>query len=65
MGAPKWLAPAVGGTDGLNPDRYHSNPLTGGGGYGYSRWGYGGGIGIGGVLLIVLIVYLLVGRGRF
>jgi hypothetical protein len=26
-------------------------------------WGYGGGIGIGGILLIILIVYLLVGRG--
>jgi hypothetical protein len=34
-----------------------------GGGFGYRRWGYGGGIGIGGVLLIVLIVYLLFGRG--
>jgi hypothetical protein len=36
-----------------------------GGGFGYTRWGYGGGIGIGGILLIVLLVYLLVGRGRF
>jgi hypothetical protein len=36
-----------------------------GGGFGYSRWGYSGGIGIGGVLLIVLVVYLLLGRGRF
>ncbi len=36
-----------------------------GGGFCYNRWGYGGGIGIGGILLIVLIVYLLVGRGRF
>jgi hypothetical protein len=36
-----------------------------GGGFGYSRWGYRGGIGIGGIILIVLIVYLLVGRGRF
>jgi hypothetical protein len=36
-----------------------------GGGFGYHRWGYGGGIGIGGILLIVLVVYLLVGRGRF
>ena len=36
-----------------------------GGGFGYRRWGYGGGIGIGGILLIVLVVYLLVGRGRF
>jgi len=36
-----------------------------GGGFGYNRWGYHGGIGIGGILLIVLIVYLLVGRGRF
>jgi hypothetical protein len=35
-----------------------------GGGFGYHRWGYNGGIGIGGVLLIVLVVYLLVGRGR-
>ena len=34
-----------------------------GGGFGYSRWGYGGGFGIGGVLLIILIVYLLFGRG--
>ena len=34
-----------------------------GGGFGYRRWGYGGGIGIGGILLIVLIVYLLFGRG--
>jgi hypothetical protein len=39
--------------------------LVWGGGFGYSRWGYGGGIGIGGILLIVLVVYLLVGRGRF
>ena len=36
-----------------------------GGGFGYSRWGYSGGIGIGGVLLIVLVVYFLLGRGRF
>ena len=34
-----------------------------GGGFGYRRWGYGGGIGIGGILLIILIVYLLFGRG--
>jgi Protein of unknown function (DUF3309) len=33
-----------------------------GGGFGYSRWGYGGGIGIGGILLIILVVYLLMGR---
>lgn len=33
-----------------------------GGGFGYHTWGYTGGLGIGGVLLIVLIVYLLVGR---
>ena len=39
--------------------------LLGGGGYGYSRYGYRGGIGIGGILLIIPIVYLLVGRGRF
>jgi hypothetical protein len=39
--------------------------LVFGGGLGYSRWGYGGGIGIGGILLIVLVVYLLLGRGRF
>jgi hypothetical protein len=39
--------------------------LVGGGGYGYSRYGYGGGIGIGGILLIILIVYLLFGYGRF
>jgi hypothetical protein len=39
--------------------------LFGGGGYGYSRYGYGGGVGIGGILLIVLIVYLLFGYGRF
>ena len=36
-----------------------------GGGFGYSRWGAGGGIGIGGVLLIVLVIYLLLGHGRF
>jgi Protein of unknown function (DUF3309) len=36
-----------------------------GGGFGYRRWGYSGGLGIGGILLIVLIVYLLVGHGRF
>jgi hypothetical protein len=30
-----------------------------------SRYGYRGRIGTGGVLLIVLIIYLLVGRGRF
>ena len=34
-----------------------------GGGFGYSRWGYGGAIGIGGILLILLVVYLLAGRG--
>jgi hypothetical protein len=39
--------------------------LLGGGGYGYSRYGYRGGIGIGGILLIILVVYLLVDRGRF
>ena len=39
--------------------------LVFGGGLGYSRWGYSGGIGIGGILLIVLVVYLLLGRGRF
>ena len=39
--------------------------LVFGGGLGYSRWGYGGEIGIGGILLIVLVVYLLLGRGRF
>ena len=33
--------------------------------YGYSRYGYGGGIGIGGILLILLIVYVLFGYGRF
>ena len=42
-------------------DRYRV--LLFGGGFGYHRWGYGGGIGIGGILLIVLIVYLLFGRG--
>jgi hypothetical protein len=36
-----------------------------GGGFGYSRYGYRGGISIGGVLLIILILYLLLGRGRF
>jgi hypothetical protein len=36
-----------------------------GGAFGYHRWGYGGGIGIGGILLIVLVAYLLIGRGRF
>ena len=37
-----------------------------GGGYGgYTRLGYGGGIGIGGLLLILLLVYLLFGFGRF
>jgi hypothetical protein len=30
--------------------------------FGYTRWGYGE---ISGILLIVLLVYLLVGRGRF
>ena len=39
--------------------------LLGGGGFGYSRYGYRGGVGIGGIKLIILIVYLLVGRGRF
>jgi hypothetical protein len=34
-----------------------------GGGFGYSRYGHRGGIGIGGILLIVLILYLLLGRG--
>jgi hypothetical protein len=33
-----------------------------GGGFGYSRYGYRGGIGIGGILLIVLILYLVLGR---
>ena len=32
---------------------------------GYSRYGYGGGIGIGGVLLVVLVLFLLFGYGRF
>jgi hypothetical protein len=36
-----------------------------GGGFGYSRYGYRGGIGIGGVLLVILIIYLLIGHGRF
>jgi hypothetical protein len=39
--------------------------LLGGGGYGYSRYGHRGGIGIGGLLLIVLVLYLLFGYGRF
>ena len=34
-----------------------------GGGFGYRRYGYGGGIGLGGILLIILILYLLFGRG--
>ena len=34
-----------------------------GGGIGFSQWGYRGGIGIGGILLIVLLVYLFMGRG--
>ena len=42
--------------EGPNPEAYTSPGL---------RWGYGGGIGIGGILLIVLVVYLLIGRGRF
>ncbi len=33
-----------------------------GGGLGFHQWGYHGGIGIGGILLIVLLVYLLLGR---
>jgi hypothetical protein len=33
-----------------------------GGGFGFRQYGARGGIGIGGLLLIVLIVYLLVGR---
>jgi hypothetical protein len=33
-----------------------------GGGFGFRQYGPRGGIGIGGVLLIVLIVYLVVGR---
>lgn len=32
---------------------------------GYSRFGWGGGFGIGGVLLVILVIWLLVGHGRF
>jgi hypothetical protein len=32
---------------------------------GFSRYGYGAGIGIGGILLVVLVIHLLVGHGRF
>jgi hypothetical protein len=39
--------------------------LVGGSGWGYTRWGYNGGFGIAGLLLVVLILYLLLGRGRF
>jgi hypothetical protein len=33
-----------------------------GSGLGYANWGYPGGLGIGGVLLVVLIIILLLGR---
>lgn len=33
-----------------------------GGGVGYRRYGVGGGIGIGGILLIVLLIWLVLGR---
>jgi hypothetical protein len=36
-----------------------------GGGWGYSRYGYQGGFGLGGILLIILIIYLIAGRGKF
>lgn len=36
-----------------------------GSGLSYRQWGERGGIGVGGVLLIILVLYLLVGRGRF
>jgi hypothetical protein len=36
-----------------------------GGHFGYSRCGYCGGIGIGGVLRVILIICLPVGRGGF
>jgi hypothetical protein len=36
-----------------------------GGDFGYSRYGYRGGIGIGGVLRVILIICLLLSRGRF
>lgn len=39
--------------------------IFGGGGLGYRAYGWGGGISLGGVLLIVLILYLLTGYGRF
>jgi hypothetical protein len=39
--------------------------LVFGGGFGYYRSGYLGGFGIGGVLLVILVLYLLLGRGRF
>ena len=35
------------------------------GDFGYSRYGYRGGIGTDGVLLVILIIHLLLGRGRF
>jgi hypothetical protein len=34
-------------------------------GFGYSCYGYCGEIGTGGVLLTILIIYLLLGRGKF
>jgi hypothetical protein len=55
--------PSTGGTDGPDPDYYHTAPPFRGR-FRLFPWGYGGGIGIGGILLIVLVVYLLVGHGR-
>lgn len=36
-----------------------------GGGFGYYRNGYQGGFGIGGLLLLILVLYLVFGHGRF
>jgi len=53
---------ASGGTNGPDPDYYNTGPTLRGR-FRLSPVGYGGGLGIGGILLIILIVYLLLGRG--
>src|SRR5271166_271798 len=53
-----------GGTDGPDPNHSRTDPALRGRIRVFAM-GIWRGIGIGGILLIVLVVYLLVGRGRF
>jgi hypothetical protein len=54
--------PVILGTNGPDPDNNRA-AFALRGGFGYSRYGYLGGIGTAGVLLAILIIYLLLGRG--